>query len=1151
MRWVAIVALALLLVVLWAAAFFLPEVLWLAVGVTLSLVAGAVVIALVRWLGARARAAALKRDAKPADRRPGLREIRAQMRRATASLRRSGRRARGVPLFGYIGASGSGKSTWLERSGLPFVQVDAAAAPPAGASGARAFCWWWSPEVMVLEAAGRLTSDRADRDEWIAVLDAVRGLRPERPLDGLLVAISAADILTLDDFELQRAAANLRAQIDEALGRLEMVLPVYCVITKADLIGGFVEFWSDLSRQDLQAVWGASFAIGDPRLREPARAIGSELEVLSERVHARVLDRIPAESDPERRARTMRFPIEFRALGARLCLFADGLLRADAAHESLVFRGFYLTSAIQVGLPAWRAQANRRVALPAATSQADQGEPKSYFIAGLLPSVALPDSGLATWSIAGARARLRRQLRAGLVALGLTVLVLGPAIVSYIHNARLASDAEATVRVLAKGEVSTAPGMGDDPSEDLLDMVERLAAEASSFGVPGWFGARAGQALSEPVRRVYVRRLHAWLLRHLQPELERQVEAVASAHALADLPASLDDRTPLRDSYDTVRLYATLVEPGGHIDPAWSPQRLARAWRALLPDAGAVAMERLTRHAANYLMALEADGSLAWPSSRALQGARDRLLRSSIDVRGLPYRRLLLFARNEPPIRASDIFNGASLEFLDSRGDVQVAGAYTVSGWARVREALQSSRPWPAEARIERWVLGDATVPANDAALRDQMRSQYFDEYTRHWFAFLDELRVKTPANVSAARAELAAFKEPDGFYSALFKQFKQNAIHEEPTLLATAVSGLASKLPWAKSDPEAGAVSVPPTPVDKSFRPLLLFSGDLVGDRGADGPAPLEKYRLILAKLKAALDAPSDQPNPDVQTQFSEAGTGVRALLDGVDEPMRSRLCRLLMPPVMGGVQVQRQGFVGSLSDAWKAGVWTAWDGKLSGRFPFTKTAGETTANFADFTAFFKPNDGLLWGFVHAALAGWVERTGSGDYAPKKGADPLSLELFGCLTVAQEITDAFFREGDDPGLKLSVQADWSAPDVSAVRISFGAKETPLPRAQWSPAMRWLGEDAKLEWVQGGRPTQELGRHAFSLLDLFHQLGGLRPAGGGTYVADFPPLVLKLRPEGKVDALRSDFFSRLRCPREIGGPAGGAMVGPAHLSYCP
>lgn len=239
-------------------------------------------------------------------------------------------------------------------------------------------------------------------------------------------------------------------------------------------------------------------------------------------------------------------------------------------------------------------------------------------------------------------------------------------------------------------------------------------------------------------------------------------------------------------------------------------------------------------------------------------------------------------------------------------------------------------------------------------------------------------------------------------------------------------------------------------------------------------------------------------------------------------------------MPPVKGGVQAAKVESVGSLSDDWKASVWTAWDEKLSGHFPFAKSSSGGAVNFADFAAFFKPKDGVLWGFVQAKLANWVERGGSGSYLTKRGAEPLAPEVLVCFTVGQEITDMFFHDGEEPGLKVSFLADWSGSDVATTKADVGGKETPLPRGQWSAPVRWFGEDAKLEWVQDGRPTQELGRHAFSLLDLFDQLGGLRPAGArGVYALEFPPLSVKVRSEGRADALRPDFFSRMRCPREI------------------
>ncbi len=91
-------------------------------------------------------------------------------------------------------------------------------------------------------------------------------------------------------------------------------------------------------------------------------------------------------------------------------------------------------------------------------------------------------------------------------------------------------------------------------------------------------------------------------------------------------------------------------------------------------------------------------------------------------------------------------------------------------------------------------------------------------------------------------------------------------------------------------------------------------------------------------------------------------------------------------MPPVMGGVSAAKAEGASTLSDDWKSGVWTAWDQKLKGHFPFTPHAD--AADFGQFAAFFK-QDGLLWGFVKSHLADRVEENGEGRYLVSQGADP------------------------------------------------------------------------------------------------------------------------------------------------------------------
>jgi len=625
------------------------------------------------------------------------------------------------------------------------------------------------------------------------------------------------------------------------------------------------------------------------------------------------------------------------------------------------------------------------------------------------------------------------------------------------------------------------------------------------------------------------------MLQKMRPALEKRLDSITWGPPLTDAPSSADETTPLQEGYEVVRLVATLVDPKGHVSGTWAPKQLANEWLRLIPAGEAVSADRLLEHSRRYLDALERRPTMDWVASGSLVSARQRLTKQ-LRVQDMPYRRLLLWTRDQPQLRASAMFGAPSLAFLESRGDVQIAGAYTANAWQRIRDALHGPSPWPPEAEVERWVLQDASIPTDEAALRTQARDRYLSEFSERWLRFLSELKVKTPTDVGTARDELTALKDDDGFFRPLFAQFKLNAVHDEelgftpPPMAET----LLKRIPWfGSSSADAGAKVIPPSSVETAFRPILAFSGGLDGADTKGAPAPLDKYLAILDKLKAALDqAPSPKASiQDMQAPFIEAKAAVQELLDGTREPLRSNLSRILMPPVMGAVSAVKAEGATSLATDWRSDVWTAWNDKLSRKYPFR--AGADAANFSDFAAFFKP-DGILWGFVHGHLGDAVEATGDGRYAAKRGTDPVAADGLQCLTVAQEITDAFFQ-GQDVGLRFAIQADWTASDVKDAKAVVGGKETPLQQGQWSAVLRWFGEDMRIEWQQGGRPTQEFGRHSFSLFDLFVHLGGLKPlpSNPSIYSSECPPLMIKIRGEGRADPFRPDFFSRLRCPEEI------------------
>ncbi len=1117
MRWVLIVLVALVLIGIWVAAFFVPDLRWFAEALTAAVVIPPVAIMLFLWLRARAKSAAEAPDAaKARGPRPEVAAVRGYLRRALAGLARargSHGAAAKLPWYVALGPPGAGRSTLLERADFAHVTPQANRDQPEPAE--PPFDLRCSAEAVVLDARGTI-ADPTQTDLWLAILAELRRARPGRTLEGVLVTIGIPELIASTSPQRRELAGRLRARLDEMMDRIAMVLPVYVVLTKADVLPGFTEFWSNDPKRD-EATWGASFATDDDRAtNQPAKAVMREFAVLGESLHARALDRLPAETDPARRVRFLRFPKEVRTLVNPVSEFVDALCQPGATLERFLLRGFYLTSS---GSAASGALARTRI------------DSKGSFFVDFVRSVLLPDRNLATVAGGAARTRSKSELRVSLIALAVALAVLGPALASYVHNADLARNVQSAAAALTGPDSGRTPGTLGDPIEPALDTLVRIEGEATGFGIRGWFGPRAARELHDPLEDVYVDRIHRWMLQKLRPALDKQLDGITWGAPLTDAPSTPEEETPLLQAYGVVKLYATLVNPKGHAKNDWAADHLAAAWRQILPAEDAVDPTRLTEHARRYLAALERRPDLAWPPGAPLAGVRTRL--TKLQVQEMPYRRLLLSAREQPPLRASSVFGATSLGFLESRGDVQIPGVYTASGWQKIHEALASTAPWPAAAVVERWVLDDAGIPADDAGLRAQARRRYFADYVERWMRFLGELKVKTPPDIATAKEELTAFKDADGFYRTLFAQFKQNVVRDEdPATLLTVPESILSRVPWlGKAELDAGTKPAAPSPVEKSFRPILAFAGELEGEKSAS-PAPLDKYIAILDKLKAALDeAPSPKQSvQELQGPFIEAKVGVGELLDSTSEPTRSALARLLMPPVMGTALAVRAEGASSLAADWKSDVWTVWDQKLSKHFPFH---GAEAVNFSDFAAFFKP-DGVLWGFVHAHLADAVEEKGDGRYVPKQGADPVTVEGLQCLTVAQEISDAFFQ-GQDMGLHLSVQADWTAPDVKDAKFWVAAKDTALPQGQWSALLSWFGEDVRVEWQESGRPTQEFGRHSFSLFDLFGHLGGLKPspAGHSIYSVDCPPLSLKVRPDGRVDPFRSDFFTRLHCPEEL------------------
>jgi type VI secretion system protein ImpL len=277
--------------------------------------------------------------------------------------------------------------------------------------GTRNCDWWFTDEAVLLDTAGRYTtqdSDRkADSAAWLGFLALLKQFRPKRPLNGALVTVSVMDLLLWTKAERARYATHVRMRLSEMVAALESRFPVYVLVTKADMLAGFTDFFGDLDAAGRAQVWGTTFAMDiDPALI--ASPYTKDFDALEARLGAEMLARLHEERDLQRRASIYRFPQQFHAMGALVGEFLAQAFGTQVNHKPLWLRGAYFSSGTQEGNPIDRVLVAlaRSFRLERAAVAGPRGTGKSFFLTRLLREVIFGESGLA-----GADASLERRAR--------------------------------------------------------------------------------------------------------------------------------------------------------------------------------------------------------------------------------------------------------------------------------------------------------------------------------------------------------------------------------------------------------------------------------------------------------------------------------------------------------------------------------------------------------------------------------------------------------------------------------------------------------------------------------------------------------------------------------------------------------------------
>jgi len=967
-------------------------------------------------------------------------QLRERFEEAVATLKKSQSGSKNLyelPWYVIIGPPGSGKTTALINSGLKFpLEQRFGKEALRGVGGTRNCDWWFTDEAVLLDTAGRYTTqdsdESADSAGWAEFLNLLTKHRQRRPINGVIVTLSASDLMTQTPQERESNVAAVRRRLDELNRHLKVRLPVYVLVTKSDLISGFTEYFDDLAAEGRAQVWGMTFAPERSAAGTAAEDFAAEFDALVQRLNQQLFGRVEQERDNRRRTAIFAFPQQVAGLRNLIGQFVTEVFAATRFDGRLMLRGVYFTSGTQEGTPIDRLMGaiSRGFAVaPDAVSAATAGRGKAYFIESLLRDVLFAEAGLAGLNRARELRNAAMQLGAYATLLLFAIVGVVALSISYQRNkaylAAVSASLDQLNLVALPNPQQSLPEIA--PGLDALRSVSDSANQYRGHLVPSMrFGLYQGAAVGDAAREAYQRELNAGLLPRIGDEFKRQLQSAAAQPDIL---------------YQYLKAYLMLGEPE-HFDKQQLSFLIDLDWQAMFaaqPDV----VQSLDVHLKALLE--DQDKLRPLPLDDTLVAQTRNTVRQASLAR-LMYDQLKLSHVDDTShdLRL-DIAAGIGTERALMRRSGKpladpIPGLYTRPVFEQI--AALGTLSLVKQFSQDNWVMGDSAFDVQSSTqMASQVMDLYADDYIRTWDAILNDIKVVPLKNLAQTADVLGLIGGPTSPLRGLLATVAANTNLTKP----------------AEGGPSAASVAA--NAAKSVMNPLSkLFAG---GKTAPAAATPAEKITAHFAPINALVAGPPGAAPIDrvtaqvaqIQQQISGMGTGVGETnpLDamakaGQGEALKSlQLQASTLPQPIGALVAEVGGRSemlamgqarGQLDQRYREEIVKACDQIIAGRYPFTAGSnidvpladfGRLFGSGGIFDVFFKEN---LAPLVDVTRSPWVWRAGGSGPA---GASSAMLRQF---EQVQQIRDRYFgTSGQTPEQQFNMTP--GELDAAATRFTL------------------------------------------------------------------------------------------------------------------
>ncbi|MDO6384663.1 type VI secretion system membrane subunit TssM [Uliginosibacterium sp. 31-12] len=986
-----------------------------------------------------------------------------------------------LPWYLVIGNPAAGKSSAIVNSGLNFPFSDVTGNVIHGLGGTRNCDWFFTSEGILVDTAGRYSVYEADRGEWLSFLHLLKRHRPKAPINGIIIAVSIAELSQNRPEYAINLAKQLRLRVQELSDELGVFAPVYLMFTKVDLIAGFAEFFEDADAQERARAWGATLPFDPEGKTDAVASFEEHFAKLIDGLHELSVARMSMSLDGKIGAGVLSFPLEFEATRASLRAFVATLFEENPFQYKPVFRGFYFSSAVREGAPV--STSDQRMSELFALKPTGVTRPPvsiyegaGFFLSDLFSKVIFADKGLVRQFTS------RATQRARIIGFSAAVLLLSAALSvwtwSFLANQKLLANVQADLdRAVAIQQSRTDVGSRLEAIEVIQDRIQQLQQFREDKPLALGFGLYQGNAIEQRLRYEYFNGIKAVLLGpvgesiesylsevnanadKLQPQSTTTQASAAPTVATARTEPSLYREvspSSVEDAYNALKTYLMLANrerlESGHLN-----DQITRFWRVWLDaNRGSMPREQMIKsaeHILGFFLAQTAQPDFPVLDNKIalVDQVRENLRRV---VRGMPARERVYAeikaraATRFPPLTVARIVGEEDSKLV--AGSYAMSGAFTRDAWEKfvdpaIKEAANK------ELQSSDWVLKtstreDLTLQGSPEQIQKALVEMYKAEYAAEWKKFLQGVTVAGFTDFTAAVTGLNRLGDPGSSpVKRLMEALYRETSWDNPSLINSQLAGAKRGIvAWFKEtilrqapgqvnvnvNLASGAGEMQMGLIGKEFAAIAA----LMMPRGENKDVLLTGYLSRLSALRTRFNQikTSGDPGPAarqlMQQTFdgssSELADALRfvdeSMLIGLSDSQRSTIRPLLVRPLMESFTVIVKPAEVELNKIWLAQVFEPFNRTLGTKYPF-QADSRIEASPAEIAQFFGP-DGAISKYASATLATLVVQRGQ-TFSPRTWAD------IG-ITLNPEFAANYPRYVANPGGPVNSGAAAGAPET-------------------------------------------------------------------------------------------------------------------------